>query len=475
MYHAIFLWFMVVVLCKEVKAWDVGVATSSFQIEGGRDARSLTIWDEFCDTGMIADGSDADVACDSYDLYGEDVYWINRLGVKDYRLSFSWARLFVDGDVSRRNDRGFEYYHRVLDTLRQHHIRCHVTLFHWDLPSAFQHAYGGMLNSTRFRADYLAYTTAVLEEYGQKVQMWYTFNEPYTVAFMGFGKGAHAPGVNEPVRAPYQVGHTMLLAHADAWGVFRERRRLGVVRHDARMSIVLNSDFYYPKDPGSMADRMASDRAVWFRLGWFLSPMVTGDYPKIMKEVVGDRLPSFSAEERERVRGSFDVVALNYYTSMNVQDRPPASGMNFFTDPRVRYSKIPQSIPSASSWLFLYPQGLLGLVSWAVHNFPSLHSIEFQITENGISTLSTAEDDVLRIQCMNETFGVVDAIHRRKIANVSAFFIWSLMDNFEWDRGYTESYGLLRVDFDNPARPRTPRRSFEWLQQYVSGNKGVQN
>lgn len=451
-----------------VIAWDIGVASSAFQVEGGRYERGSTIWDDFCGRqGAIVDGNNADIACDSYNLYGEDVYWIETLGVKNYRLSLSWARLFPDGNVSNPNTEGFRYYHKLLDTLREHDIDPHVTLFHWDLPSALQNSYGGMLDREHFRSDFRAYTDAVLQEYGRKINVFYTFNEPYTICSLGFGTGAHAPGIQEPVRAPYDVGHTILLAHADAWKIFNEKKKLGFVNPDARVSIVLNSDFYYANDPLSATDMTASDRAVWFRLGWFLSPILTGQYPDVMKQIVGDRLSPFSPEESHALRGSVDFIALNYYTSMNVKDDPFNTNPNFFADPRVIYSKIPQSLPSASSWLFLYPQGLHGLVSWVVEKFPDTKQLAFQITENGISTSNTDENDSLRVQCMSQTFAVVDSINKNNIANVSQFFVWSLMDNFEWSRGYTEAFGLLRVDFTDPQRKRIPRTSFYWLQDYL--------
>lgn len=450
-------------------AWNIGMGTSSFQIEGGRNARNDTIWDVACDRGLIADRSNADTACDSYHRYEEDIYWLQNLGIHDYRFSFAWARLFVDGNVSTPSLDGIRYYHRLLDSLADNNIRAHGTLFHWDLPMALQDIYGGMLDRTRFRNDFRQYADAVFREYGQKLDTWYSFNEPYTVCSLGFGNGYHAPNLKEPVHTPYDVGHTILLAHGEARRAFEDAKTEGHVRSDARLGIVLNSDFYYPLDPQSEADRGASDRAVWFRLGWFLAPVLTGQYPNIMREIVGDRLPSFSPEEAEMIRGSVDVIALNYYTSMNVRDRSVgATPDNFFADPMIEYSKIPESIPSQSTWLFLYPEGLHGLVGWVHDKFPEpTASLPVQITETGVSTPPGQWQDYLRIQCMNHTFNVIDAIHREGLANVTHVFFWSLLDNFEWAMGYLEAFGIVQIDFQNPDRTRQPKLSFYWLQNYL--------
>lgn len=450
-------------------SWSIGMGTSSFQIEGGRHGRSDTIWDRACDQGLIADRSNADVACDSFHRYEEDIYWLQNLGIRDYRFSFAWARLFAEGNVSTPSPDGIRYYHRLLDSLADNNIRAHGTLFHWDLPEALQDAYGGMLDRDRFRHDFGQYARAVFEEYGQKLDTWYSFNEPYTVCSLGFGNGYHAPNINEPAHAPYDVGHTILLAHGDARRAFQDAKTQGLVRADARLGIVLNSDFYYPLDPQSEVDRAASDRAVWFRLGWFLAPVLTGQYPTLMREIVGSRLPFFSEEEAELIRGSVDVIALNYYTSMNIRDRSDGVAPdNFFADPMIEYSKIHESIPSQSTWLFLYPEGLHGLVGWVHDKFPTAtQTLPVQITETGVSTPPGQWQDYLRIQCMNHTFSVIETIHREGLANVTHVFFWSLLDNFEWAMGYLEAFGIVQIDFQNPDRTRQPKLSFYWLQNYL--------
>lgn len=447
----------------------IGVATSAFQVEGGRSERSDTIWDRMCDKDRIDDHSNADIACDSYHDFEEDLYWAQAMGANDYRFSFSWARLFVDGNVSRPNPVGFQYYHRLLDAMEGSRIRPHATLFHWDLPLSLETAYDGMTDRVSFRRDFASYTRALLDAFGSRIFTWYTINEPYTICTLGYGNGKHAPGVREPIRTPYEVAHTLLLAHADAWEIFRAFKKGGRIPDDRRMSIPINIEFYYPGSE-TPQDRVATERAMHFLGGWFLAPLFTGDYPAVMRERLGDRLPRFTPAESDHVRQSLDTLALNYYTAKLVTDAdtPDRRGGGVFLDPGVDVSPIPGSVPTTSPWLYVYPQGLADLLEWIQREYPIAARYPVQITENGVSTPPSQWDDLWRVRALNETFQVVQSILEAGHTNITHYFLWSLLDNFEWNRGYLEAFGLVMVDFKNPERTRTPKLSYYWLQNYLT-------
>lgn len=431
-----FLWLLLV-LPVVASSLRIGAATSAYQIEGGVDSRRSNIWDEFVDRpGSIIDGSNANVACDSYHQWKDDIRLLSDLGVGDYRLSVSWSRFMLN--ATHADPVGMSYYDNLVYGLRMDGIRPHITICHWDVP-----LWTSMLDTEGFRRDFRAYASILMERYASDVWAWYSFNEPYTVASLGFGNGYHAPGIRSPEAMPYTVSRTMLLAHADVFPEFVRLR--GSMPPGAHYTMALNVHGY----TGGGADRAYS-----FQLGLYLTPLVTGDYPQIIKDTVSpDRLVRFAREESDRLRGSITAVAINYYTTYRAESSGTCNPRDFFSDPCVDLSRQPSSETTQSSWLFFYPKGLSCVLQKAAEMAPGL---PIQISETGVSTPPGETDDRIRIRCLNDTLRIL----KDSSQNVETVFFWSIIDNFEWAAGYTEAFGMVSID-------RTPKDSYHWLRDCI--------
>jgi beta-glucosidase len=295
-----------------------GGATSSYQIEGAtqQDGRGETIWDAFVRIpGNILDGSTGDVADDHYHLYQQDVALMKSLNVKAYRFSIAWSRILPTGK-GPVNEAGLGFYDRLIDELLNHGIEPWITLFHWDLPQALQTEYEGWLD--RRTVDCFSdYARIIFQNFSHKVKRFITLNEPWTYAVNGHGSGIHAPGRNEnPTTEPYIVAHNLLLAHARVAKLYKAE----FSGADGMIGISNCGDYRFPKNEQNALDREAASRAMLFQWGWFVEPLVFGDYPVVMRERLGHRLPHFSTAERNDLVGSADFFGLNYYSSMLVSN-----------------------------------------------------------------------------------------------------------------------------------------------------------
>ena len=264
-----------------------GVSTASYQIEGAHnaDGRGPSIWDDFSHTaGKTHQGHHGDVACDHYNRLEEDVRLMQQTGLQAYRFSISWSRVFPDGTPASENAAGVAFYEKLLGLLKAAGIKAIVTLYHWDLPSALQ-AQGGWL-SPESPGWFTAYAARCFELFDADVKMWTTFNEPWCSCALGYGSGVHAPGRHtDPGREPYTAAHHILLAHGHAYRMYKRtsgRKPIG---------IVLNAEWREPRTRDAR-DEQARDRELAWMLGWFADPIfLTGDYPRVMRERVGTRLP----------------------------------------------------------------------------------------------------------------------------------------------------------------------------------------
>lgn len=442
-------WYLLLILnCAwMIGATRLGVSTSAFQIEGGRDERQTSIWDTFSYMhGHIRDGSNADVACDHFHKWEEDLDRIEWLGATVYRFSISWPRIMSPG--------GIDFYHRLLDGLHARNILPIATLSHWDIPQSVQDSYGGWENDEIIH-DLVEYSRQCFTEFGDKIKYWLTLNEPWTVAQMGYGNGHHAPGIKEPSVLVYEVAHRMIRAHAAIYHVYHDEF---ASRQGGKISIALNSDFIQPLHADDPEDEAAAQRGLLWRIGWFADPIFFGDYPEEMRARCGERLPYFSMD----VSGTMDFFALNHYTTLDARN-DYNSDYNVFRDAQADYRFPHGSNATASKWLHVYPQGIYGMIRWIQERYGLREkSMELIITESGVSTYPTQFDDQSRIDYINEYIENVLRARDEFDINLFAYCIWSLMDNFEWAAGYTERYGLYNVDFD--TLERTPKKSAMWLR-----------
>ncbi|KAK8990846.1 hypothetical protein V6N11_028804 [Hibiscus sabdariffa] len=353
-----------------------GVATAAAQIEGSRrsEGKGPSVWDqyEWKFPWKVAKNRTSDVAIDSYKRYKEDALVLRDLGVDAYRFSIPWTRILPNGTLSGGiNQQGIDHYNTLIDELIKIGVKPFVTLLHFDQPEALEKKYGG--------------------------------TEPYIAI------------------------HNLLLAHATAARLYKDKYQAeqgGVIG----MSNVAQ---YYKPYSNTLADRKAARRAMEFDLGWFMEPLVRGRYPSIMRKLVKDRLPVFTEEDKEMIKGSFDFFGLNYYTARyckNIPTYPKDAPLNLLTDPRVNFSVAkdgvligPQS--EGSLFVYIYPEGLYKMLNF-----------------------------------VNDS------------ANVKGYFYWSLFDDFEWGEGYETEFGLYYIDLDDNLK-RIPKKSAKWYHDFIKCGK----
>ncbi|KFK37252.1 hypothetical protein AALP_AA4G233600 [Arabis alpina] len=320
-----------------------GTATSAFQIEGATSegGKSPTIWDYFSHTfPERTNMQNADVATDFYHRYKDDVKLLKELNMDAFRFSISWARVVPSGKVKDGvNKEGVQFYKDLIDELIANGIQPAVTIYHWDHPQALEDEYGGFL-SPQIIEDFRNFARVCFENFGDKVKMWTTINEPTVISIAGYEKGNKAVGrcskwVNSKCQAgdsatePYIVSHHLLLSHAAAVQEFRNCTK---TLKDGKIGIVLSPWWFEPYDATSSDDIAAVERGIAFEAEWHLDPLFYGDYPEIMKKYVGNRLPSFTAEQSKMLRNSTDFIGLNYYSSHYITHRPH----NDHSRPRLR-------------------------------------------------------------------------------------------------------------------------------------------
>ncbi|KAL0411223.1 UNVERIFIED_CONTAM: Furcatin hydrolase, partial [Sesamum latifolium] len=406
----------------------------------------------------IADHSTGDVAVDFYHRYKDDVKLMKNIGLNAFRMSISWSRILPRGNLSGGvNKEGIAFYNNVINELLANGITPFVTIFHWDLPQGLEDEYLGFL-SPRIIDDYKDFAELCFKEFGDRVKHWATLNEPYIFASGGYDGGLTgnaAPGrcsnraicaEGDSATEPYIVGHNLLLAHATAVKLYREN----ISRLDVR----------------------AAQRALDFMYGWFIHPIVYGDYPRTMRSIVGDRLPKFTKEQAELVKGSFDYVGLNYYTG-NFARHVVSSGGNVSSATDIKASLSTEAngvsigTPTAVSYFDDYPKGLHDLLVYTKerYNNPTIYITETGMTDGNNITKYAIDDDG-RISFYN---GHIRAVHRaiEQGVDVKGFFAWSLLDNFEWGSGYTQRFGIIYIDYENDLK-RIPKESADWFKNSLN-------
>ena len=418
-----------------------GVSTSSFQIEGaGReDGKGESIWDRFCsEPGRIRDGSNGLVACDHYHRWPQDLDMAKSLGVNAYRFSIAWPR--VMDEAGKPNARGIDFYKRLLDGLAERGIRAFVTLYHWDLPQHLEERGGWLNRETAYRfADYADLMSRELG--GGRVAAWTTHNEPWCSAYLGYGDGHHAPGLKS-TRGAAQAMHHLLLGHGLALPALRANDL------KAQHGIVANVAPGYA-DTDSAADRDAASLFEAFQNRWVLDPLLRGEYPSDLWRMWKHCEPLMQSSDMDIIRQPIDYLGLNFYSRAVLRAKGP-DAFDWIRHPDVERTTMDWEV---------YPQGLQDLLEAFKRDYPNLPPI--YITENGMSSADEVDgggavDDVQRQAYIKRHFAACSRAMDSGV-DVRGYFIWSLMDNFEWAFGYERRFGLVHVDFE--TQQRTLKRS----------------
>lgn len=435
-----------------------GAIASAYQIEGAwnEDGKGESIWDQFTRLpDRILNGDDGRTAADHYHRMPEDVQLMASLGLDSYSFTISWSRVLPEG-TGRPNPAGWDFYDRLVDSLLAAGIQPKATLYHWDLPSALQ-ARGGWLN--RDSIDWFGeYASQAFQKLADRVGLWATHNEPWVAAFLGYGAGIHAPGISDASSA-YQVAHHLLLAHARAVEIFRSGG------HGGEIGLILNLNHGIPGSDRE-EDQLAAQRIYDETHSLFLDPILLGRYPEKHFEWLGPIRPRIEDGDLAALAGSADYLGINHYNSDKV-----------FHDHYGGWLKarlVPYSAPgwglTQMGW-GINPAGLTAEVLNVHRNYGQPKII---LTENGCAAHDVPDEsgfvhDLERIRYLREH---IIALHEalQAGARVKGYYVWSILDNFEWERGYAMRFGLVRVD------PRTleriPKTSAAWYRQVIQ-DQGV--
>jgi beta-glucosidase len=433
-----------------------GSATASYQVEGAvhEAGRGLSIWDTFSHTsGKTHNGDTGDVADDDFHGYRQDIQLMKDLGLKTYRFSVAWPRIFPLG-TGAPNPRGLDFYHRMIDTLLEAGIQPFCTLYHWDLPQALQDK-GGWENrdTAQAFADYAGYTTGQLSD---KVQHFMTFNEMRTFVELGYGLGTHAPGLRLDAKRLAQLNHYVVLAHGMAVQAIRHQAKPGT-KVGIADNITATVPVYESKEHID-----AARTAIREVNAMFMTVVQEGRYTDLYLKSLGASAPHFTAEEMNMIRSPMDFTGLNIYQPTYVRADDSEAG----------YALVPPpaSYPHMySPWLTIGPEALY----WAPKLVTDLWKVkEIYITENGASSMDelTPEGDVYDTDRVMFLRNYLTMLHRAVAEGVpvKGYFLWSLLDNFEWADGYEKRFGITYVDF--VTQKRTPKLSTAFYKQVIRKN-----
>jgi beta-glucosidase len=428
-----------------------GTATAAYQIEGAHDAdgKGPSIWDTFTrKPGAISTGETGDVACDHYHRWRQDVALLRALGCDAYRLSISWPRVVPDGSGAA-NEAGLAFYDRLVDELLANGIRPFVTLYHWDLPQALQDRGGWSAPETV--AAFGRYADIVARRLGDRVRDWMTLNEPEVVAFAGHWVGVHAPGIRD-FKTAVGVSHHLLLAHRAAAAALRAAHR------DARVGIALNLS---PCDPASdsVADADAATRMDGYLNRWFLDPLFGRGYPKDMLDLYR---PYFDrGRELDGYQGGLDFLGVNYYARRIVR-----AGNGPLRADRVD----PEGAEHTAIGWEVHPASFHKLLVRVHRDYAPR---DMFVTENGAAYDDTVADDRVndpaRVSFLERHFEAAASAMAEGVP-LRGYFIWTLMDNFEWAHGTSKRFGIVHTDY--PTQRRRVKASGEWYRRLIGAHRG---
>ncbi|AUX77430.1 GH1 family beta-glucosidase [Sinorhizobium fredii] len=436
-----------------------GVATASFQIEGASkaDGRKPSIWDAFSSMpGRVFERHNGDVACDHYNRLEQDLDLIKNLSVEAYRFSIAWPRIIPEG-TGPINEKGLDFYDRLVDGLKARGIKAFATLYHWDLPLALMGDGGWTARTTAYA--YQRYAKTVIARLGDRLDAVATFNEPWCSVWLSHLYGIHAPGERN-MDAALAALHFTNLAHGLGVAVIRSEKP------DLPVGIVINAHPVYPGSD-SAEDKAAAERAFDFHNGVFFGPIFKGEYPEGFLSALGSRMPLIEDGDMTTIAQPLDWWGLNYYTPMRVS-HDPAAGAEY---PATVNAKPVSEVKTDIGWE-VYAPALGALVETlnARYTLPDCY-----ITENGACYNMGVEngvvDDQPRLDYIADHLSVTADLIAKGYP-MRGYFAWSLMDNFEWAEGYRMRFGIVHVDYETQAR--TIKKSGHWYkalaEQFPKGN-----
>ncbi len=459
-----------------------GAASSAYQVEGAthEDGRGTSIWDRFVTIpGAISAGQTGDIATDHYHLMEQDVALMASLGLNAYRFSIAWPRILPEGTGSV-NEKGLDFYDRLVDALLVRGIQPLATLHHWDLPLALQDRGGWLKRETAFA--FAEYAEVVARRLGDRVKWWMTHNEPWCIAYLGYGLGVHAPGIRDVQKAVI-VGHHVLLSHGLA--VSRLRAHTGAT---AQIGIAI--DFYPVYAADDRSETLAGvEKADAFRNRWFLDPIFRASYPEQLFANMGVVPPPMKEDDFTLISTPIDFLGVNYYSRMMVRGlvearntagmqaaieeaRPGGAVLNQppSADGYEAVERVPGSTYTEMGWE-IYPAGLPAILTRIHREYGPKAML---ITESGAAFNddwdgNSAVHDWQRVQYLRAHIATVGQVVAQGVP-VKGYFVWSLTDNFEWAEGYSKRFGMVYIDY--PTQRRIVKDSGYWYASFLAARRG---
>ena len=437
-----------------------GAIASAYQIEGAwnEDGKGKSIWDQFSRLpDRIINGDTGEIAADHYHRMPEDVQLMKEIGLQSYSFTVSWPRV-IPGGTGKVNQNGLDFYDRLVDELLKAGIQPKGTLYHWDFPAVLQEK-GGWINRDSIEW-FGEYAEVVYQKLADRVKRWATHNEPWVAAFLGYGSGIHAPGIHDATKA-YQAAHHLLLAHAEAAAIYRS------YSYEGEIGLVLNLNHEIPGSDRE-EDILAARRVYDETHSLFLDPIFHGRYPEEFLSWLGPHRPIIKEGDLDKLSGSVDYLGINHYNSDLV--------FHDHFGGRLKARLVPYSAPGWGKTQMGWGINPGGLKAEVLNTHQNYHQPKIILTENGCAAAEIPDEngyvnDLERIRFLRAH---IIALHEaiQEGAKVQGYYVWSILDNYEWERGYSMKFGLIRVE--PGTLKRIPKHSAEWYSQVIARN-GVQS
>lgn len=439
-----------------------GAATSSYQIEGtGRDSgKGQNIWDVFTkEPGRVYEGHTGDIACDHYHRFREDVAYMKELGLKGYRFSIDWSRVLPEG-TGKVNEKGIDFYNALIDELLEQGIEPYITLYHWELPYEI-YKRGGWMNPEIVEW-FGQYARLLAERFSDRVKYFFTLNEPQCFVGLGFLQGCHAPGVKAPLRDTFEMAHNALKAHGRAVQMLRAYGKQNVQIGYAPTSGMCYPEKKTPKDIEAARKALFAlpdDLSNWtWNVSWWSDPVILGKYPEEGMKKYEKYLPVITDEDMKLISQPIDFYGQNIYNGRCIR---------MGTDGRPEEVRRPAGFPKTATNWPVTPEALY----WGPKFLYERYRKPIYITENGMACHDTVSQDG-KVHDPNRIDFLARYLKNLKRAaeeiDIRGYFQWSLMDNFEWDKGYAERFGIIYVDFE--TQERIWKDSAYWYRDLIRRN-----